>query len=191
MADNSQTSTKVHYTRGTHPTSLANLTPITAENRANGRNAGASTIEWFNRLDDPKYTDAELVRIRDDEKECRAKRRAAAAHVRMIEHAQDFAKNGAPLVANDLDRLLDRTHGRAVQRVEVQQQQIADPAALKLELARLIAEHPEALASMGLVPALALPEADETAADNAADNVGVSGACDPPGAPNPGSDAVE
>ena len=167
-----------------HANSLANLTTPFAGHgdprNGHSRSMGASTIEWMNRLD--IVSTAELERIRDAEvsrDNPHSKAIAAAAILRA--RTDGFAKNGAPFAANDVDRLLDRTVGKATQRVEVQQQQIADPAALKLELARLIAEHPEALASMGLVIAdnavPALPDA--------------SGADDPPGAPNPGSDAVE
>ncbi len=122
-----------------HANSLANLRTIPPEHRANGRSMGASITEWMNRLDD--RDDQQLSDIMADQKAPRSKRLAAQSLLRAS--LMDFAKNGKPLAADDLDRILDRTHGRAVQRVEVTQKEERDPAALTLELMQLLAEHPE------------------------------------------------
>ena len=85
---------------------------------------GASITEWMNRLDD--RDDDQLQAIMDDQKAPRSKRLAAQSLLRAS--LMDFAKNGKPLAADDLDRIL---------------QVVRDPAALTLELMQLLAEHPE------------------------------------------------
>jgi hypothetical protein len=137
------------------------------------RSIGASIVEWMNRLDD--RSDKQLEEIRADDRAPRSKRLAAASLLRSS--LQEFAKNGRPLAADDLDRILDRTHGKAVQRVEVTQQEKRDPDAVRLELLQLLGEHPELRAAMADNLVRALPDA------------GVPG--DPPGTPNEGSDAGE
>ena len=113
--------------------------------RANSSNAGASMIEWLNRLEND-HSVAEIQAIADSETEPVPKIKAAKSIIRSLR--DDFAKNGAPLAANDLDRILDRTHGRAVQRVEVTRKEERDPDAVRLELLTLLAEHPELRAAI-------------------------------------------
>ena len=136
-----------------HPNSLANLEPPFGDNfdprRANGRNAGASMIEWFNRLSgmDPPISDDELRRIGKSDKEPIPKRQAAKSLLRSLD--DEYAKNGRPYAADDLDRVLDRTEGKPTQRVAVETKETKDPVALRVELLAIIAEHPELLASLG------------------------------------------
>ena len=127
----------------------------------------------MNRLDD--RSDEQLSEIQKDQKAPRAKRLAAASILRAS--VMDFAKNGKPLAADDLDRLLDRTHGKAVQRVEVTQTEKRDPDAVRLELLQLLAEHPELRAALTDNVAGALPDGE--------------GAAKGVGTPSEGSDAGE
>ena len=126
-----------------HANSLANLqAPFTGPDdprRAIGRSLGASYIEWCNRLE--LKTDKELKTIRADNAEPRSKRLAAATLIRASR--MDFAKNGSPIADKDLDRLLDRTHGKSLQRVEVRQEEAVDPSVIRLKLLELLGEHPE------------------------------------------------
>ena len=163
-----------------HANSLANLTtPFSGPGdprNGHSRSMGASYIEWCNRLEGE--TDKALETIRASDEEPRSKRLAAATLIRAS--MQEFAKNGRPYAADDLDRILDRTHGKALQRVEVKREETMDPALVKLELVKLLAAHPELRERL----ADALPAA-------AADNGDQDAPADPPGAPQGGLDAVE
>ena len=155
-----------------HPNSLANLQAPFAKGhdprRSNTRSLGASLIEWMNRLD--VATTEELERIaKAPNGPDNPHSKAAAAPSIIRGRTQGFAKNGAPLAANDVDRILDRTHGKATQRVEVTREEVRDPMALRVELVRLLAEHPELRSLLVGEVVEALPAS-------------VPG--DPPGAPN-------
>ena len=106
-------------------------------------------IEWFNRLSgmDPPISDDELRRIGKSDKEPIPKRQAAKSLLRSLD--DEYAKNGRPYAADDLDRVLDRTEGKPTQRVAVETKETKDPVALRVELLAIIAEHPELLASLG------------------------------------------
>ncbi len=132
--------------------SLANLIPYKCgtDPRRNGvRSAGASVIEHYNRLMAQGIDVAELSRIAEHGR-TPAERAAAASLARIDKGCLEFAKNGTPLAANDLDRILDRTHGKPTQRVEVERREVKDPAALTVELLRMCAEHPELRAALGV-----------------------------------------
>ena len=106
-------------------------------------------IEWFNRLSgmDPPVSDDELRRIGKSDKEPIPKRQAAKSLLRSLD--DEYAKNGRPYAADDLDRVLDRTEGKPTQRVAVETRETKDPAALRVELLAVLAEHPELLRSLG------------------------------------------
>ena len=155
----------------------ANLRPFRPgpdPRRANSSNAGASLIEHYNRLAHRSLSLEELDRIGNDDSEPLVKRQAAKSLHRSL--GDDFAKNGAPLAANDLDRILDRTVGRPKQHVEVVTEEVRDPAAMTVELLTLLAEHPElreALGGLVSAEALALPEGGAPIEDGA----GGAGGC--------------
>ena len=107
-------------------------------------------IEWYNRLAaiDPPIGRAELERMGNDETLPIPKQQAAKSLHRSLH--DEYAKNGRPLAADDLDRMLDRTEGKPTQRVQVETRETKDPAALKIELLRLLADQPQLRASLGL-----------------------------------------
>ncbi len=136
--------------------------------RANSSNAGASTLEWWNRLTNSKISDEELAVIAaGNGKVEHTKRLAAEWLLRM--HEEGYAKNGTPFAANDVDRFFDRLIGRPKQHVEVVQQEIKDPRAMTLDLLHMLAEHPELRQVMANELAGLLPQAEAPE--------------DPPGAP--------
>lgn len=142
--------TQEKYDVGQHPASIIAL-------RANGfkpgfdprRNtkgrpaAGLTLTEAYNELADAeKYPDAEIDRI-GKEHPNRAWRAAADLWARVRDNKEEFSKSGNPLVSQDLDRIHDRTVGRAKQQIQVEQRVIEDPQALMLQAAALVAEHPQ------------------------------------------------
>ncbi len=137
-------------TRVMHANSLANLAePFRGKGDprgANGRpNAGASIINWMNELAAKPLEHIQAVA--DDPKASCAKRQAAKSLCRSM--SDEYAKNGRPYAADDLDRVLDRTEGKPTQRVAVETRETKDPAALRVELLAVLAEHPELLRSLG------------------------------------------
>ena len=157
-----------------NPASLANLVaPFTGKgdprNGPGGRapNAGASMIDWYNRLTstDPPISDDELRRIGSSDKEPIPKRQAAKSLLRSLD--DEYAKNGRPYAADDLDRVLDRTEGKPTQRVAVETREYKDPAALRVELTEILAKHPELLASLGDSAARLLAEGGNDSASEA------------------------
>ena len=139
----------IEETRARTNGNLIPFAPGPDSRRPNAANAGASVIEWYNRLaNQAGMDDAALESIASDESLPRTKRMAAKSLMRSL--SDDWAKNGKPHAADDLDRVLDRTEGRAVQRVAVETREVKDPAALKIELLRLLADQPQLRASLGL-----------------------------------------
>ena len=132
---------------------LANLAPFTGKgDPRNGTgppaNHGQSVVQQMNLLGGQNLSEDELRAIGEDSKCPVFKRQAAKSLLRSL--SDDWAKNGKPHAADDLDRVLDRTEGRAVQRVAVETREVKDPAALKIELLRLLADQPQLRASLGL-----------------------------------------
>ncbi len=150
---------------------MANLIPFAKGHdprRANGRNSGASYIEWCNRLD--VYSTPELRAIsKAPNGQGNPQSRARAAETILRSRKPGFAKNGAPFAGHDTDRILDRTVGRPKQHVEVVQQEVKDPRAQTLDLLHLLAEHPELRQYLSNEVAGLLPQAEAPQ--------------DPPGAP--------
>ena len=143
--------------RKMHPNSLANLAEPFGKNGDHpGRppNAGASIIEHINRM--AMWDLSRVQAAADDPKASCSKRQAAKSLVRSM--SDEFAKNGRPFAADDLDRVLDRTDGKPVQRVEVERVEVKDPAALRVELLRILADHPELRESLGISAARVLGE---------------------------------
>ncbi|MHC4610802.1 MAG: hypothetical protein ACYS7M_10705 [Planctomycetota bacterium] len=154
--------------------SIANLIPFTRgpdPRRANGRNIGASYIEWCNRLD--VVSDEELDRIAASSAgpDNPSSRIIAAQDVRRA-RVEGFAKNGRALAHDSIERLLDRTHGKPTQRVEVEKRETKDPAALTVELLRMCAEHPELRAALGMEVGAAQAAAALPAASSSEEEAG-------------------
>jgi len=105
---------------------------------------------------DPPVSDDELRRIGKSDKEPIPKRQAAKSLLRSLD--DEYAKNGRPFAADDLDRVLDRTEGKPTQRVAVETREFKDPAAMRVELLAVLAEHPEVLRSLGDAAARLLAE---------------------------------
>ena len=120
------------------------------------RSAGAVVIECYNDLANSKCSSADLLRIGRDERVTVARRLAAKSLYRALKSGH--AKNGRPFASDDLDRVLDRTEGKPVQRVEVERTEAKDPEVLRVELLRILADHPELRDSLGISPAGALGE---------------------------------
>ncbi len=104
-------------------------------------------IEWSNRMD--PYTDEQLHAVADAPSgPDNPNSKIAAAKGLLRSRLDEFAKNGKPLASDDLNRLLEHTHGKPRQRIEVTQEIRRDPNALRLELLTLLAEHPELAAAL-------------------------------------------
>ena len=131
-----------------HPNSLANLAPPFASGPDNPQwertSIGSSIIKGMNQMS--SWPQERIRALADDESAPINKRLAAKSLVRSM--SDDWAKNGKPHAADDLDRVLDRTDGRAVQRVQVNTVETKDPDALRLELLALVAAHPALLDSL-------------------------------------------
>ena len=143
-----------------HPNSLANLKPHhfkkghDSRRRIGARSAGATIREWWNTLcetDDDGYAlydDEELRCIADDPKESHPKRLAAKEILQA--HEEGLTKFGKRLGADSLDRIMDRTVGKPTQHVEVVKQEVADPRALMVQFAALLAESPQLREALGV-----------------------------------------
>jgi len=143
-----------------HPKSLANLKPHhfkkghDARRRIGARSAGATIREWWNTLcemDDDGYAlydDEELRCIADDPKESHPKRLAAKEILQA--HEEGLTKFGKRLGADSLDRIMDRTEGKPVQMLHVQQQKMSTPDELMDDLVRHLNEHPDMLENVHL-----------------------------------------
>ena len=144
------------YAPGKHPNSQACLMPPYGLKGGPGRNknAGASIIEHINTM--ALWPMDRIEAVADDPKASCSKRQAAKSLVRSM--SDEWAKNGKPLAADDLDRVLDRTEGKPTQRVHVETREAKDPAALRVELLRILAEHPELRESLGIRAAQVLGE---------------------------------
>ncbi len=140
-----------------HPNSLANLKPHhfkkghDSRRRIGARSAGATIREWWNTLcetDDDGYAlydDEDLRRIADDPKESHPKRLAAKEILQA--HEEGLTKFGKRLGADSLDRIMDRTEGKPVQMLHVQQERIPTPDEAMDALVRILNEHPDVLES--------------------------------------------
>ena len=135
-----------------HPNSIANLSPPWQPGQSGNPNGrvpiGLSYQEWVNALDThdangvAKYTEDELKQIRDDPKQCRAKRAAAAD---LLDMARTDYDKAIPLRANVIDRICDRTVGKPIQAVHVTKTEIRPLAVIGAEKAVLL---DKALASL-------------------------------------------
>ncbi len=95
------------------------------------------------------YTDEQLHAIADAPSgPDNPNSKVVAAQGILRSRLNDFAKNGKPLASDDLNRLLEHTHGKPRQRIEVTQEIRQDPDALRLELLTLLADHPELKAAL-------------------------------------------
>lgn len=103
----------------------------------NGRPpAGLVILEWVNVM--AGWTDAEVAEVLKDKTASKAKKTAA----RVWQHASSTKLNssGNPIAGSEVDRILDRTVGKAIQRAEVLAlgSESLDPTALdETELATL------------------------------------------------------
>lgn len=100
-----------------------------------------------------------------------AKRKAAKSHLRSL--SDEIAKNGRAHALEDLTFQVEHTNGKAVQRVQVTRTEVADPAALRVELLRVLAESPKVLESLGLSVGGVL--GDDANAGGGAPNAGEDG----------------
>ncbi len=138
-----------------HPNSLANLKPHhfkkghDSRRRIGARSAGATIREWWNILCETQdngyalYDDQELRHIADDPKESHPKRLAAKEILQA--HEEGLTKFGKRLGADSLDRIMDRTEGKPVQMLHVQQERIPTPDEAMDTLVRFLNEHPDLL----------------------------------------------
>ncbi len=140
-----------------HPNSLANLKPHhfkkghDPRRRIGARSAGATIREWWNTLcemdddGDALYDDEELRHIADDPKESHPKRLAAKEILQA--HEEGLTKFGKRLGADSLDRIMDRTEGKPVQMLHVQQEKRPTPDEAMDAVVRFLDEHPDVLKS--------------------------------------------
>ncbi len=138
-----------------HPNSLANLKPHhfkkghDSRRRIGARSAGATIREWWNTLcemDDDGYAlydDEELRCIADDPKESHPKRLAAKEILQA--HEEGLTKFGKRLGADSLDRIMDRTEGKPVQMLHIQQEKRPTLDEAVDALVRFLNEHPDML----------------------------------------------
>ncbi len=99
-------------------------------------------IEWSNRMD--PYTDEQLHAVADAPSgPDNPNSKIVAAQGILRSRLGEFAKNGKPLASDDLNRILEHTHGKPRQRIEVTQEIRRDPREMMIELMTMMAEHPE------------------------------------------------
>ena len=95
----------------------------TIPNPAGRPAAGSVVLEWFNAM--AGWSQNEYRRVLADETAPGAKR--AAARNWLDASTMDRSKSGAPIAGPELDRILDRTIGKAEQRMTITQME--DPSA--------------------------------------------------------------
>lgn len=150
-----------------HPNSLANLAPAWQPGQSGNPNGrvpiGLSYQGWLNALDThdddgvAKYDEAALEQIRDDPTQARSKRAAAAD---LLDMPRTDYNKAIPLRANSIDRVSDRTVGKAPQSIIVHHAQPDDPVALREQLRQMLANEPELCSLLGdLAPVDMLPAA--------------------------------
>lgn len=101
-------------------------------------NGGTTLTEAYNELGDAvKYPDDQLESISKGH-ENRFWRYAADLHIRLRKSKGQFSKAGIPLVANDLDRIHDRTVGKPAQHVHVVQEKLPTLAEAEHALAEAL-----------------------------------------------------
>ena len=110
--------------------------------------AGANVIIHYNALACSDKSLDELRAIGNRDGEVISRRLAAKSLHRALRNA--IAKNGRPVAADDLDRILDRTDGKATQRIAVVSVVTRDPAQIRQELQRLLSDQPALAESLGL-----------------------------------------
>ncbi len=110
--------------------------------------AGASVIEHYNCLASSDKSMDELRAIGARDGEIISRRLAAKSLHRALRNA--IAKNGRPVAADDLDRILDRTDGKPTQRIAVVSVTRRDPAQIREELQQLLSDQPALAESLGL-----------------------------------------
>lgn len=140
-----------HYTsEAARARSLANLRPWQpgqSGNPAGRPAAGASLREYLNELDvvdadgKPRYSDADLKQMVDDQTVQRSKRRAAAIWLRSGKRGF-HEKSGRTYAGEDLDRIADRTEGLPIKRVEMSVETVTKPADLASDAIALIRQDP-------------------------------------------------
>ena len=141
------------------------------------RSVGISYKAWGNELDSgdeqgvARYDDDALRTIRDDPKQCRAKRGAAAD---LLDLPRTDYHKAIPMRANATDRLCDRTDGKPHQTMSIQRTDVRPPSAIGVDvdaaLGRMLVSDPAMLgrAMASISPAdrakalAALPEAEPT-----------------------------
>lgn len=109
-----------------------------------GRPIGVSLTEQINLLGHTAHENggrAWLEQIAADEAEPWPRRMAADMLLRG--RIKGFSKSGKPLAGDDLDRVWDRTVGKAPQQIIVQHQPTEKPAALADDLVALLEQQPE------------------------------------------------
>ena len=146
-------------TKAMSPNSLANLMPPWKAGKGSGsappsgapENHGRAVIQWMNTMG--SWPTERIKGVANDASAPTNKRLAAKSLVRSM--SDDWAKNGKPHAMEDLNLQLDRTDGRAVQRVEVQRTAVADPSELRVRLMEALAQSPgllESLRAAGVLP---------------------------------------
>ena len=133
-----------------HPNSLANLMPAWSPghsgNGTKAPNHGASILQYLNDLGIMPESKVRAIAVDPDAPI--AKRKAAKSHLRSL--SDEIAKNGRAHALEDLAFQVEHTNGKAVQRVQVTRTEVQDPAALRVELLRVLADAPALLESLGL-----------------------------------------
>ncbi len=138
---------------GHHPNSLANLKPAwnSATSPAPASSHGRAIIGWMNTMG--SWPTERIQGVADDASAPTNKRLAAKSIIRSM--SDDWAKNGKPHAMEDLNLGMDRTDGKPVQRVEVQRIEVRDPAGIRADLIKVLAESPgllESLRAAGVLP---------------------------------------
>ncbi len=110
--------------------------------------AGGNVIIHYNALASSGKSVDELRDIGNRDGEVITRRLAAKSLCRALRNA--VAKNGRPYAADDLDRILDRTDGKATQRIAVVSVTRRDPAQIREELQQLLSDQPALAESLGL-----------------------------------------
>lgn len=143
---------RAYVAPGKHPNSLANLTPWKPgqqPDRTGVRvNPGQSYLQWLAELGrvtpegTAHYDTDRLKTIADDVKAPQEKRAAARDRIGMA--SGEYFK-AQPLMANHIDRILDRTIGKPAQHVVLEAPPALTPEEALAKLRAFDAAHPELL----------------------------------------------
>lgn len=124
--------------------------------------AGMALTEWYNELGIAgRYSVADLEAFAEGDDHMKAAAASTILGARKGRNPEkDYSRSGIPLAANDLDRLHDRTVGKATQVVVVASVEVS-PLALGEEMQAILAANPLLLAEVrASADAAALPMVD-------------------------------